>query len=131
MNRGIAQPSAAPSTAWPSETSFARRIQNTAMTALSTGCGKSGLRIVTGGFVLYAYGMVFTAAFNGAGDARTPTVLNLLVFWAFEVPLAYALARPLGMASRGVYLAIALAFSMLAVASGVVFRRGRGKGRGV
>ncbi len=91
--------------------------------------GTDGLRVVAAGFLLYAYGLVLTAAFNGAGDARTPTVLNLLVFWLFEIPVAYVLARPLGMGPHGVFVAIALAFSLLAVASAVVFRRGRWKTR--
>ncbi|GJG85779.1 MATE family efflux transporter [Gemmatimonadetes bacterium T265] len=87
----------------------------------------NGLRVDALGFPLYAYGLVLAAAFNGAGDARTPTVLNLLVFWAFEIPVAYGLAVGLGMGPQGVFVAIALAFSMLAVASGGVFRRGRWK----
>ena len=93
--------------------------------------GVSGLRFTSLGFVPFAYGLVLTAAFNGAGDTRTPTVLNLVVFWAFEIPTAYVLAKSLGFGPRGVFLAIALAFTMLAVASGVVFRRGRWKTRRV
>ena len=89
--------------------------------------GVRALRIVAAGFVLYAYGMVFTAAFNGAGDTRTPTWLNFAVFWVFEIPLAWVLARPLGMGPTGAFIAIALAFSALAVASGVLFKRGRWK----
>ena len=42
---------------------------------------------------------------------------------------AWALARPLGMGPRGVFVAIAVAFSVLAVVSGLVFRRGRWKTR--
>ena len=93
--------------------------------------GVAGLRVMSGGFLLYAYGLVLTAAFNGAGATRTPPVLTLRVCWAFEIPVAYVLAKPLGFGPLGVFLAIALAFSMLAVASGVVFRRGRWKTRTV
>jgi putative MATE family efflux protein len=85
------------------------------------------LRIVSAGFVFYAYGMVLTASFNGAGDTFTPTMLNLFCFWLFEIPLAYVLARPLGVGPQGVFLALALAFSLLAVLSVVIFRRGRWK----
>jgi len=85
------------------------------------------LRIVASGFLLYAYGMVLTAAFNGAGDTRTPTWLNFAVFWLFEIPFAWALAGPLGWGPDGVFVAIAVAFSALALVSGALFRRGRWK----
>jgi Na+-driven multidrug efflux pump len=61
------------------------------------------------------------------GDTRTPTLLNLLVFWCWEIPLAYLLAIKLGMGPRGIYVAMTIAFSTLAVAGALVFRRGRWK----
>ncbi|HEX6059298.1 MAG TPA: MATE family efflux transporter [Gemmatimonadaceae bacterium] len=85
------------------------------------------LRITALGFPLYAYGMTLTQAFNGAGDTWTPTWLNLIVFWLWEIPLAWLLAVPLGMGPHGAFLAITIAFSTLAVASWAVFRRGRWK----
>ena len=91
--------------------------------------GVDCLRIIACGFLFYAYGMVFTQSFNGAGDTWTPTVLNFVVFWLFEIPLAYALAVPLGLGPLGAFLAITLAFSVLAVASAILFRRGKWKTR--
>ena len=89
------------------------------------------VRIIALGFLFYAYGMVLAAAFNGAGDTTTPTILNVVVFWLFEIPLAFVLSKPLGYGPRGVYVAVAVAFSMLAVVSAVLFRRGRWKVRTV
>lgn len=89
----------------------------------------TGLRILSAGFVFFAFGMVLTQAFNGAGDTWTPTWLNLACFWALELPLGYALANPLGMGPRGVFLAVTVAFSTLAVAAVVLFRRGTWKER--
>ena len=89
--------------------------------------GIACLRIVSSGFMLYAYGMVLTQSFNGAGDTWTPTVLNLLCFWIFEIPFAYVLAHVLGVGAPGAFWAIAIAFSMLAVLSAPIFRRGRWK----
>ena len=87
------------------------------------------LRIVAYGFVFYAYGMVLGQSFNGAGDTWTPTILNLFVFWLWEIPLAYVLSVYFAMGPRGVFVAITVAFSTLAVASALVFRRGKWKAK--
>jgi len=89
--------------------------------------GVDCLRIVACGFLFYAYGMVLTQSFNGAGDTWTPTIINLFVFWLWEVPLAYILAIKLRFGPRGVFLAITIAFSTLAVVSAILFRRGKWK----
>jgi len=85
------------------------------------------LRIVALGFLFYAYGMVVVTAFNGAGDTITPTLINLGCFWAFKIPMAYLLALPLGFGPRGVFIAITIAYSVQAMVSGLLFRRGRWK----
>jgi len=93
--------------------------------------GVDTLRIVACGFLFYAFGMVLTQSFNGAGDTWTPTIINLFVFWLWELPLAYVLAIVFGLGPRGVFLAITIAFSSLAVVSALVFRRGKWKGKAV
>jgi putative MATE family efflux protein len=85
------------------------------------------LRIVSLGFVFYACGMVLTSAFNGAGDTWTPTVINLFVFWLFEIPLAWWLSVRGGFGPTGVFIALTAAYSMLAVVSAALFRKGRWK----
>ena len=95
------------------------------------GYGVSCLRIVSTGFLFYAYGMVLTQSFNGAGDTWTPTIINLFCFWVLELPLAYALAHPFGLEARGVFIALTVAFSSLAVVSAILFRRGKWKTRKV
>jgi Na+-driven multidrug efflux pump len=85
------------------------------------------LRIVSAGFFFYGYGMVLNNAFNGAGDTWTPTLMNFFCFWMFELPLAWILSYVLGWGAEGVFVAIALAFSLLAVASGWMFKRGTWK----
>ncbi|MEP6492427.1 MAG: MATE family efflux transporter [bacterium] len=87
----------------------------------------STMRIVACGFPFYAWGMVISQSFNGAGDTRTPTLLNLFVFWLWEIPLAYVLADWVGLGPRGVYFAMTIAFSTLAVSSALLFRRGTWK----
>jgi putative MATE family efflux protein len=89
------------------------------------------LRIVSLGFVFYACGMTLTSAFNGAGDTWTPTIINLFVFWLFEIPLAWFLAHRGGFGARGVFIALTASYSALAVVSLVLFRRGAWKTRKV
>ncbi|MGO8789158.1 MAG: MATE family efflux transporter [Terriglobia bacterium] len=89
--------------------------------------GAACLRIVSIGNIGYAYEMVMTQAFNGAGDTVTPTTVNFFGFIVLEIPLAYALAIPLGMRSNGVYWAITVSESAIAVAMVILFRRGRWK----
>jgi putative MATE family efflux protein len=91
--------------------------------------GSEALRIIACGFLFYACGMVLTQSFNGAGDTWTPTIINLFVFWLWEIPLAYFLAVEIGLGPRGVFYAIAIAFSTLAVVSAYIFRKGRWKTR--
>ena len=86
--------------------------------------GVHALRLIAAGYPFYAWGMVFTSAFNGAGDTRTPTLCNLLCFWMWELPLAWGLSRIPSIGPDGVFAAVAIAFSTLAVLSGVLFRRG-------
>jgi putative MATE family efflux protein len=85
------------------------------------------LRIVAAGFLFYGYGMVLTAAFNGAGDTRTPTLIHLVALWLWEIPLAWTLAHPLGFGPTGVFISVSVAFSTLALMSAVLFRRGTWK----
>jgi putative MATE family efflux protein len=85
------------------------------------------LRTFACGNVGYAYGMVMLQAFNGAGDTWTPTVVNFFGFWVLELPLAWVLARPLGMHAEGAFLAIVIAECSMAVAGVVLFRQGRWK----
>jgi putative MATE family efflux protein len=89
--------------------------------------GAQALWIIGLGFPFYAAGMCLTSAFNGAGDTWTPTWLNLGCFWLFEIPLAWVLADHFSVGATGVFVAIPIAFSSLAVASGFVFRQGRWK----
>lgn len=89
--------------------------------------GIACLRTVSFGFLFYAYGMVMSQAFNGAGDVWTPTFINLFCFWLWQLPLAYALAHGLQWGPRGLFTAITIAWSTYAVVSATMFKRGRWK----
>ena len=94
-----------------------------AVLPFAVGC----LRTVSLGFLFYAVGMVLTQSFNGAGDTWTPTLINLGVFWLWEIPLAWWLAVHAGFGPSGVFIALTVSYSMLAVVSAVLFRRGTWK----
>jgi putative MATE family efflux protein len=85
------------------------------------------LKLVSLGYPFYAWGMVMEQAFNGAGDSNTPMWINLFCYWLVQIPLAWWLAVPYGFGPKGVFLAICVAESLLAVVSVVLFRRGKWK----
>jgi len=85
------------------------------------------LKIVSLGYVFYSYGMVITQSFNGAGDTRTPTVISFVGFWLFQIPLAYALAKMFETGPTGVYIAVSVAESLMAIAGIIIFRQGKWK----
>jgi putative MATE family efflux protein len=89
--------------------------------------GVDCLRFLSYGYLFYAWGMVLTQAFNGAGDTMTPTLINLFAFWVCQIPMAYVLGLHTPLGPKGVYLALTVAESLLAVVAMVVFRRGKWK----
>ncbi|WP_018611470.1 MATE family efflux transporter [Segetibacter koreensis] len=82
------------------------------------------LQIVSLGYIAYGLGLVLMNAFNGAGDSRTPTYINLAGFWGFQIPLAYTLAIYLNLGPKGVFLAIVIAETALTIASYLIFKKG-------
>lgn len=89
--------------------------------------GSLCLRIVAAGYIFYAFGMVITQAFNGAGDTRTPTRINLIAFWMFQLPLAYLSSQVLDAGPVGVFIAITSAEVLLTLLAVRAFRKGRWK----
>jgi putative MATE family efflux protein len=86
--------------------------------------GAEALRIIGAGYIFYGIGMVMTQALNGAGDTKTPTWINALGFWGFQIPLAYALAHFFHLQSLGVFIAIPVAETAIALAGVYMFKRG-------
>jgi len=87
----------------------------------------TAIRILSLGYVFYGIGMVLINAFNGAGDTRTPTIINLIGFWAFQVPLAYLLAKVFQMGPKGVFIAIPISETVITLIAFIWFRKGKWK----
>ncbi|MCP3963859.1 MAG: MATE family efflux transporter [bacterium] len=93
--------------------------------------GKQCLIWVSAGYMLYGYGNVIGQSFSGAGDTVTPAVVNAGSMWLGQIPLAYVLAVTLGIGPLGVFLALLISESLLAIVMIAMFRRGKWKGKRV
>ena len=89
--------------------------------------GARALRIVGSGFIFYGMGMVMTQALNGSGDTKTPTIINFVCFWMFQVPFAYLLAVGLDIKSTGAFIAIPVTETLIALVAWYYFKRGKWK----
>ncbi len=89
--------------------------------------GSDCLRIVGYGYAFYGLAIVTESAFNGAGDPWTPTYINAIVLWLFEIPLAYVLAITYGYGPQGVFWAITISFTVWTIVAALLFKRGKWK----
>lgn len=85
------------------------------------------LQIMAAGYIFYGYGMVVIQSFNGAGDTKTPTYINFVCFWIFQLPLAYLTAIWLDFGPVGVFLSITLAEVLIAIIGIILFKKGKWK----
>jgi putative MATE family efflux protein len=92
-----------------------------------TAYGVSALQIIGTGYIFYGIGMVMTQALNGAGDTRTPTLINIVCFWFLQIPLAYFLAKGLDLKSTGAAIAIPVAETFIALLAWYFFKKGKWK----
>jgi len=89
--------------------------------------GMLALRYIVSGYIFFAYGMVIGQAFNGAGDTRTPTIINFFLYWMLQLPLAYVIAVWADIGPEGVFIAIVVTEVLLSVVYVWFFRKGRWK----
>lgn len=89
--------------------------------------GALALRWIGSGFLFYGVGMVMIQALNGAGDTKTPTWINFICFWLFQIPLAYILAFGFHLKETSAFIAVPVAESFIALVAWYYFRKGKWK----
>ena len=89
--------------------------------------GVLSLQIIGSGYIFYGIGMVMIQSLNGAGDTKTPTWINFIGFWLFQIPLGYLLAKTFGLGPLGAFIAIPVAESAIALAAWYYFKKGKWK----
>ncbi len=89
--------------------------------------GARALQIIGAGYIFYGVGMVMTQALNGAGDTKTPTLINFICFWLFQIPLAYFLSKQPALKATGAFLAIPIAETLIALMAWFYFKKGNWK----
>ncbi len=86
--------------------------------------GAKALRIFGYGYVFYGIEMVMIQSLNGAGDTKTPTYINIVGFWLFQVPLAFTLAKILEWNALGAIMAVPIAEAFIAYIAWYYFKKG-------
>jgi putative MATE family efflux protein len=89
--------------------------------------GALALQIIGSGYIFYGIGMVMTQSLNGAGDSKTPTLINFICFWIFQIPFAYLLAKGFHLETTGAYIAIPVAQALVTVMGWFYFKKGKWK----
>jgi putative MATE family efflux protein len=89
--------------------------------------GTLALRILGTGYIFYGVGMVMMQALNGAGDTKTPTIINFFGFWLFQIPLAFTLSKGFDLGATGSFIAIPVSETLIALAAIIFFRKGNWK----
>jgi putative MATE family efflux protein len=86
--------------------------------------GATWLKILSYSYFVYGWWMVSVQAFNGSGDTKTPTRINLVFFWLIEIPLSYLLAIVLGWGYSGVFWGCFFAETSVGLYTLWLFKRG-------
>jgi putative MATE family efflux protein len=89
--------------------------------------GRLALQTIATGYIFYGLGMVMIQALNGAGDTKMPTWINFIGFWLFQIPLAYLLAKGFHLGPMGAFISIPVAETAIAIASYIIFKKGKWK----
>lgn len=89
--------------------------------------GVLALQVIGSGYIFYGIAMVMMQALNGAGDTKTPTRINFVGFWLFQIPFAWLLAKVFNLGPEGAFIAVPVAETFIALAAWYYFKKGKWK----
>ncbi len=89
--------------------------------------GAEWIQILSYSYFVYGWWMVSVQAFNGAGDTKTPTLINVVFFWLIQIPLSYWLALKLDWQHSGVFWAVFVSETLVGLFTLFLFKRGKWK----
>jgi putative MATE family efflux protein len=89
--------------------------------------GSEWVQILSYSYLVYGWWMVSVQAFNGAGDTKTPTKINLVFFWCIQIPLCYFLAITQGWQHSGVFWGVFISETSVGLFTLWIFSRGKWK----
>jgi putative MATE family efflux protein len=89
--------------------------------------GSTWLRILSYSYFVYGWWMVSVQAFNGSGDTKTPTKINVVFFWLIQIPLAYLLAIEWDGGYHGVFWAVFVSETLVGLFTLWLFSKGKWK----
>ena len=87
--------------------------------------GQSLFRMISPSVVFFALFTVITGAFQGGGDTKPIMVLNITRLWGIRVPFAYLLSYILSFGPKGIWMAMFLSNSVIALIGFYLLSRGR------
>ena len=89
--------------------------------------GSEWIYMLSFSYFVYGWWMVSVQAFNGAGDTKTPTKINIVFFWLIQIPLAWFLAIKLNWQHSGVFWAVLISETSVGLFTSWLFNRGSWK----
>ena len=89
--------------------------------------GSEWLQILSYSYLIYGWWMVSVQAFNGAGDTRTPTLINVFFFWCIQIPLSYYLAVINSFQHTGVFWGVFISETSVGIFTLWLFTKGSWK----
>ena len=92
--------------------------------------GRTMFRITTPSVFVFGFLLVILGSFQGSGHTMPVMVLNMSRLWALRIPGAYLLAYTAGLGAMGIWWAMFISNTVIAVSGWIWFRTGSWKKKG-